>query len=130
MKLSVAPVFPLWLIVVLVVLAVGLRVAAVVMSRRRRGRLPEGGTWLRLGMVVLAILCLGVAATRTGDESEAERPPRLTATAEESNINVFLVIDRSIGMTAADFDGEEERLTAARTDLEVIVRKYQKSRAR
>ena len=128
MKLSVAPVFPIWLIVVLVVLAIGLRVAAVVMARRRRGRLPEGRTWLRLGMGVLAILCLGMAATRVGDESAAERPPRMTATAEETNLNVFVVIDRSIGMTADDFDGEEERLTAARTDLEVILRKYQKSR--
>ena len=79
-------------------------------------------------MGVLAILCLGMAATRVGDESAAERPPRVTATAEETNLNVFVVIDRSIGMTADDFDGEEERLTAARTDLEVILRKYQKSR--
>ena len=41
---------------------------------------------------------------------------------------MFLVIDRSIGMTAEDFDGSEERLTAARSDLEVVLRKYQKSR--
>jgi hypothetical protein len=128
-KLSVAPVFPLWLIVSLVLVAIALRVAAVIMARRRRGRLPDGRTWLRLGMGVLAILCLGLAATRVGDESRAERPPRLTATAEESNVNVFLVIDRSIGMTAQDFNGgAEERLTAARKDLQVVLRKYEKAR--
>jgi von Willebrand factor type A domain len=128
MKLSIAPVFPVWLIVILVVIAIGLRVAMLFTSLRRRGRQPDGRMWLRFGAGVLAILCLGLAATRIGDESRAEQPPRLTTTAEEDNINVFFVIDRSMGMTARDFEGNEERLTGAQQDLQVMLRKYQNSR--
>jgi hypothetical protein len=127
-KLSVAPVFPIWLIVVLVVIAIALRVWAFVASSRRRARTLDRWTWLRFGMAVAAILCLGVAATRVGDESEAERPPRLTTTAEETNVNVFLVIDRSLNMTARDFDGEEERLLGVKKDAEVVLAKYPKAR--
>ncbi|WP_099025111.1 vWA domain-containing protein [Mycolicibacterium palauense] len=128
MKLSVAPVFPIWLIVVLVVVAMALRVAAVVAARRRHGRLPERRAWLRLAAGLAAIACLGVAATRVGDESRAERPPRLTATAEESNLNVFLVVDRSMGMTAQDFDGNQERMAGAIQDMETVLGKYPKAR--
>ena len=128
MKLSVAPVFPLWLIVVLVLLAMGLRVAGVVAVRRRRGRLPEGRTWLRLGMGLVAILCLGVAATRVGDESQAKQPPRLTTMAAESNVNVFLVVDRSLAMDAYDFDGDEKRILGAKQDFQAVLNKYPTAR--
>lgn len=133
-KLSIAPVIPLWLIVVLMVIAVGFRCASLVSTYRRRGGGPDRWTWIRFGAATLAILFLGLAATRVGDESRAENPPRLTATAAEDNINVFLVIDRSLGMTASDFDEQdertlgEERLDGARNDLQVILRKYQGAR--
>ncbi|OMC47299.1 hypothetical protein A5742_24040 [Mycolicibacterium fortuitum] len=136
MNLSVAPVFPIWLIVVLALVAISLRVAATVASSRRQGRMPQRRTWLRLGMSVLAIVCLGLAATRLGDESRAEQPPRLTTTAEESNINVFLVIDRSAGMTAdgfgstrsTDYRDLESRLKGAVTDAQVVLTKYPDAR--
>lgn len=127
MKLSVAPVFPIWLIIVIAVLAVLLRVVAVFVARRR-GRSMNRRAWLRFAAAVGAILCLSVAATRVGDESRAENPPRLTATAEESNINVFFVVDRSVGMTAADFDGDQERLYGALTDMMATIRKYPQAR--
>ncbi|OMC04446.1 hypothetical protein A5733_21535 [Mycobacterium sp. NS-7484] len=136
MKLSVAPVFPIWLIVLLVLVAVGLRVTAAIVTARRRGRMPVGREWLRLTMAVVAILSLGLAATRLGDESDAERPPRLTATAEESNINVFLVIDRSAGMNANGFGrsagtaygDSETRLEGAMRDAQVVLTKYPDAR--
>ncbi|OMC31271.1 hypothetical protein A5740_15730 [Mycobacterium sp. GA-1841] len=136
MKLSVAPVFPIWLIVLLVLVAIGLRVTAAIVAARRRGRMPVGREWLRLALTVVAILSLGLAATRLGDESDAERPPRLTATAEESNINVFLVIDRSAGMDASGFGrsggtrygDSETRLEGAMKDAQVILTKYPDAR--
>jgi Kef-type K+ transport system membrane component KefB len=135
-KLSVAPVFPIWLIVVFVLVAVGLRIAAAIISARRRGRMPDGREWLRIGMALVAIVCLGLAATRLGDESDAERPPRLTTTAEESNINVFLVIDRSAGMNASGFGrsagtsygDSETRLEGAVKDAQVVLTKYPDAR--
>lgn len=136
MKLSVAPVFPIWLIVVLALLAIGLRVGATIAASRRQGRMPERRAWLRLGMAVLAIVGLGLAATRLGDESRAERPPRLTSTAEESNINVFLVIDRSAGMSAdgfgssgsTDYRDLESRMKGAINDAQVVLTKYPDAR--
>lgn len=127
MKLSFAPVFPIWLIIAISALAVVLRVAAVVLAWRR-GRRPNRRYWLRFSASVVAILCLALAATRLGDESRAQNPPRLTATAEESNINVFFVVDRSVGMTAADFDGDRERLAGALTDMLATLGKYPQAR--
>lgn len=127
MKLSVAPVFPIWLIVVLAVIAMGLRLVAV-LAARRRGRKLDRRALLRLTAAVAAILCLAVAATRVGDESRAERPPRLTTTAEESNVNVFFVVDRSVGMTAEDFGDEQERLIGALNDMMTTIAKYPQAR--
>lgn len=136
MKLSVAPVFPIWLIVVLVLAAVVLRIVATITAARRRGRMPVGREWLRVTMALVAILSLGLAATRLGDESEAEQPPRLSTTAEESNINVFLVIDRSAGMMASgfgsasrtDYRDRETRLKGAVRDAQVVLTKYPDAR--
>ncbi|WP_163796419.1 vWA domain-containing protein [Mycolicibacterium sediminis] len=121
MNVTLAPVFPIWLIVVLVVIAILLRVGALVAVSRRRGRRPDRRTWFRFAMAVLAVLCLGTAATRPGDESDAERPPRLADLAEEANMNVFLVVDRSLALDAKDFDGSKTRLEGVRADLQTIL---------
>jgi hypothetical protein len=134
MKLSVAPVFPIWLIVVLALVAIGLRIVATIAAARRQGQMPQRRAWLHLGLAVVAIGCLGLAASRLGDESHAERPPRLTTTAEESNINVFLVIDRSLGMMAdgfgssTDLDAKQTRLEGAITDAQAVLSKYPDAR--
>ncbi|MGE2737942.1 vWA domain-containing protein [Mycolicibacterium vaccae] len=128
MNLSVAPVFPVWLIIVLAVVAVALRIAAFLAARRRHTRPQVGRSLLRLGVGVLAILCLGTAALRIGDESRTQRPPRLTAEAEETNVNVFLLIDRSLGMTTPDFGAGEERMAAALRDVGTVLGTYPDAR--
>ncbi|BBX16761.1 hypothetical protein CRI77_02775 [Mycolicibacterium duvalii] len=128
MKLSVAPVFPVWLIIVLAAVAVALRIAAFLAVRRRHARRPPGRTLLRLGTGILAVLCLAAAALRIGDESRVPRPPRLTAAAEETNINVFLLIDRSVGMTTPDFGGDQERMAGVRQDLQTVLTTYPDAR--
>jgi Ca-activated chloride channel homolog len=127
-NLSIAPVFPLWLIIGLALCAMGVQVAAVIASSRRRGRAPGKRTWLRLAIGLLAVLCLGLAATRIGDESRAIRPPRQLGNAEESNINVFFVVDRSLGMTAQDFAPGQPRMTAAIDDMQLVMTKYPTAR--
>lgn len=128
MNLSVAPVLPIWLIVVIVLIAIILRIAALFLNARRRGRLPDRRAWQRLGMALVAVLCLGLAAVRIGDESEAERPPRPSNIAEETNVNVFLVVDRSLALDTPDFDGTKERLEGVKADLQAVVRKYPTAR--
>lgn len=127
MKLSVAPVFPIWAIVMLVVAGIALRVAVVFAARRRGLRLSRA-VWLRAGAAVLGMLCLGLAATRIGDESEVVNPPRLTSTAEESNINVFFVVDRSVNLSARDFDGTHSRLVGIVKDMTVVAGHYPEAR--
>lgn len=128
MNLSIAPVFPLWVIIALSLCAMGLQVAAMIIASRRRGRAPGKRTWLRLAIGLLAVLFLGVAATRVGDESHAIRPPRPTDNAQESNINVFLVVDRSLGMTARDFAAGRTRMAAAVEDMQLVMTKYPTAR--
>lgn len=133
MTLSTAPVMPLWLIAALVLIAVLLRTAAFVASRGRNSSHGRG-PWLRFGAGILAVLCLGIAATRIGDESQAQQPPRPTGTADEMNINVFMVVDRSYSMGVFDTDTDLEfqdrvtRIVAVTRDIDVIVRKYPTAR--
>ncbi|TMS50862.1 VWA domain-containing protein [Mycobacterium sp. DBP42] len=134
MKLSVAPAFPIWLIVALALVAIVLRIMATVASARRDHGMPSRTAWLQLSAAVMAIVCVAVAATRIGDESKAEPPPRLTTTAEESNTNVFLVLDRSLGMGANDFGSstamgaKQTRLKGASTDAQAVLSKYPDAR--
>lgn len=128
MNLSVVPVFPLWLITGVALTAVGLRVGTFIVAGRRRGPRSDPRRWARLALSIAAILCLGLAATRLGDESHTQQPPPSTAIAEEAKLNVFLVVDRSMGMLAEDFDGQFARMDAVLNDLQAVIAKYPDAR--
>ena len=55
--MNTVPVFPIWLITALVVLAVIVRVTLLLVISRRRGRPPTGRDWARLGTATLALVC-------------------------------------------------------------------------
>lgn len=125
--MTVAPAFPIWIIATIVVATLGLRAVRFILSSRRNR--PTRAAALRFGAGTLAILCLGLAALRIGDESRAEQPSLQTTTADESNINVFFVVDRSTGMLTKDFDGgQTDRLTGAVGDMLTITRRYPHAR--
>jgi hypothetical protein len=124
MRLSVAPVLPVWLIVGLVICVGAIRVTAFIATRHRHAETIGRKAWIRLGLGLAAILCLGIAALRPGDEYQAERPPRPIGNAEQANANVFLVIDRSMQMLANDFVGEQSRMAAVTADLDFVIRTY------
>ncbi|OHU46055.1 hypothetical protein BKG82_28010 [Mycobacteroides chelonae] len=125
--MNTIPVFPIWLIAVLVVLAVIIRATLLLVISRRRGRTPTGRDWARLGTATLALVCLAVAATRPGEDTFDKPRPQPARVTQESSTNVFFVVDRSANMLAGDFDGQYRNVGAV-ADMNAIIQKYPKAR--
>lgn len=125
--MNIVPVFPIWLIAVLVALAVIVRVTLLLVISRRRGRRPTGRDWARLGTATLALACLAVASMRPGEDTFEKPRPQPGRVTQESSTNVFFVVDRSANMLAGDFDGQYRNVGAV-ADMSAIIQKYPKAR--
>lgn len=88
---------------------------------RRRGRAV-----LRWSGVALAVLLLIAAATRPGLRDD-ERRGR-TTTAAGDNLNVFLIVDRSVDSAVADYGPGEPRIAGMRDDIAASIKQYPAAR--
>jgi hypothetical protein len=119
------PVLP-WAI--LAVVAGALALARVVALRqvlwsagRRRVRAV-----LRWSGVTLVVLLLIAAATRPALRDNETR--RGTTAAAGENLNVFLVVDRSVGSSVADYGTGESRIAGMRDDIAALLGQYPAAR--
>ncbi|KAA0111948.1 VWA domain-containing protein [Mycolicibacterium sp. P1-5] len=126
--MSVHPVLPLALLLVLAAVIVGVR--AVTLS----AVLAHTGDSRRIALfrwstTTLAMVLLVVAAARPGIESPAQPQPDRDAAAvsQGANTNVFFVVDRSVDSRVSDYGGAT-RMSGIRTDMTAIVDTYPKAR--
>ncbi|MDO5495012.1 MAG: VWA domain-containing protein [bacterium] len=104
-----------WLLAV-----VGLPLLAVCIHALVRSRRDDDGTqvawWRRLAMVV-AVLLIGATPAIPGEADEVT-----------SNLEVYIVVDRTGSMAAEDFDGSQPRLEGVRHDLRELIAAFPGSR--
>ncbi len=98
---------PFWPGLVVAVAALGWLVVAVVRGRRDRT------AWRRLAAVALVAVMTLRPAIGTA-----------RANAQNSDLDVLLLVDRTLSMAAEDYDGAQTRLTGARADVELLVERY------
>ena len=126
--MSVQPVLPLALLLVLAAVVVGARAITLsaVLARPRDSRRRA---LLRWGAMTVAMLLLVVAAARPGLESPAQpRPDRdAAAVSQGADTNVFFVVDRSVDSRVADYGGQT-RMSGIRADMASIIQTYPKAR--
>jgi len=98
--------WPAWLVITLVVLAAGALVWVALKSRL-------GGRWIELARRGAIVALAGVIVLN----------PQSTAgvKADSQNLDVFLVIDNSISMTAEDYNGDSPRLAGVNQDIEDLL---------
>lgn len=118
------PVLP-WAIFAVVigalVLARGVALRQVLWTAgRRRARAV-----LRWGGVTAAVLLLLAAATRPALDHGGTRRG---ATAAGENLNVFLVVDRSVDSGVADYGTGESRIAGMRNDIKALIEQYPAAR--
>ncbi|CAN5302596.1 hypothetical protein BH11ACT7_BH11ACT7_40890 [soil metagenome] len=106
--MTFAPVGSWTVLLTLGVVLVILRLFALFRQRRR--------AWLRWAGLTLAVLLVWGAATRPGLDTGREVP--ITAASESSQLNVFLVVDRSVDSPVADM----------RADLAALIDEYPDAR--
>jgi hypothetical protein len=119
------PVLP-WAILAVVVgaLAVARLVAlrlVLLSAGRRRARAV-----LRWSGVTLAVLLLIAAATRPGLRDDETRSGTTAAAGE--NLNVFLIVDRSVDSGVKDYGIGEPRIAGIRDDIAALVEQYPAAR--
>jgi hypothetical protein len=126
--MSVHPVLPLALLLVLAAVIVGARAVTLsaVLARTGDGRRTA---MLRWSATTLAMALLVVAAARPGIESPAQPQPDrdVAAVSQGANTNVFFVVDRSVDSRVSDYGGAS-RMSGIRADMTAIVDTYPKAR--
>jgi hypothetical protein len=115
------PILP-WAILAVVIGAlavarlVALRQVLLASSGRRRGRAA-----LRWCGVTFAVLLLIAATTRPGFRNdENDRGTR----AAGANLNVFLIVDRSVDSGVEDYGTGESRIAGMRDDIAALIKQY------
>jgi hypothetical protein len=93
----------------------------LVSAGRRRDRAV-----LRWSGVTLAVLLLIAATTRPGLRDDETRG-RTTAAAGE-NLNVFLIVDRSVAASVKDYGTGEARIAGMRDDIAALIKQYPAAR--
>jgi hypothetical protein len=81
---------------------------------------------LRWSGVTLAVLLLIAAATRPGLRDDETR--RGTTAAAGENLNVFLVVDRSVDSGVKDYGTGEPRIAGMRDDIAALTEQYPAAR--
>lgn len=122
------PVLP-WAI--LAVVAGALALARLVALRQvliAAGGLPgrRSRAVLRWTGVTLAVLLLIAATTRPGFRDDENRKGPTTAAGE--NLNVFLIVDRSVDSGAEDYGTGVARITGMREDIAALIKQYPAAR--
>lgn len=104
-----------WLLAVVAVILVGVCVLALLRARR-----DDDGTqvswWRRLAMVV-TVLLIGATPAVPGEADEVV-----------SNVELYIVVDRTGSMAAEDYDGGTPRLDGVRHDLVALTEAFPGSR--
>lgn len=125
------PVLPVWLLVLIALLLIGVRMTALYRVLVRTGPGRYRPVVLRWSGLTLAVLLLVVAAARpgleAGDAQKNTRPPRSPGSSTE-NINVFFVVDRSVDTRVEDFAEHTSRMAGIRDDITALIDQYPRAR--
>ena len=125
--MSLHPVLPMALLLVLAAVIVGARAVTLSALLANDGhRRPALWRW---AATTSALLLLVIAAARPGIDSSARAQPDRDATAvsQGADVNVFFVVDRSVDSRVTDYGGAT-RMSGIRDDMAAIVDTYPKAR--
>ena len=125
--MSLHPVLPIALLLVLAAVIVGAR-AVTLSALLTNGGHRRAALW-RWAATTSALLLLVVAAARPGIDSPAAAQPDSDATAvsQGAGVNVFFVVDRSVDSRVTDYGGAT-RMSGIRDDMSAIVDTYPRAR--
>jgi len=126
--MSFDPILPVWALITVAVVLVGVRMVALYRVLVRTGPGRYRPVVLRWAGLTLAVLLLMVAAARPGltpDEGPAAPP---AAGSTSANLNVFFVVDRSVDERVEDFDDKTSRMAGIRDDMAALAAQYPRAR--
>jgi Ca-activated chloride channel family protein len=125
------PVLPVWLLVTIALVLIGVRMTALYRVLVRTGPGRYRPVVLRWSGLTLAVLMLVVAAARpgleSGDARKGTRPPTAPA-ASTANLNVFFVVDRSVDSRVEDYAEHTSRMAGIRDDVAALIDQYPRAR--
>ncbi|MCG5433995.1 VWA domain-containing protein [Mycobacterium sp. MYCO198283] len=117
--MTFAPVIPPIVLLMIGAALLLLRLLSLMRARRR-----TRATLLRWAALTAALLLLVLAAARP---VLGAAPQQAAGGGETSDVNVFLVVDRSVDTTVPDVDGAP-RFDAIRADVAALVQRYPRAR--
>ncbi len=125
------PVLPVWLLVVIALVLIGVRMTALYRVLVRTGPGRYRPVVLRWSGLTLAVLMLVVAAARpqlgSADPHPGNSPPTSPG-ASTANLNVFFVIDRSVDTRVEDFADHTSRMAGIRDDTVALIDQFPRAR--
>ena len=120
------PVLP-WAILAVVISALAVaRLVALRLVLMSAGPGRRSRAVLRWSGVTLAVLLLIAAATRPGLRNDETR--RGTTAAAGENLNVFLIVDRSVDSGVEDYGTGQPRIAGMRDDIAALIEQYPAAR--
>ncbi|GFG64105.1 hypothetical protein MKUB_15950 [Mycobacterium kubicae] len=124
------PVLPALWIVILSAVLVLIRIAALYRLLLRAGAGRIGPVLLRWSGMTLAVILLVIAACRPGFDSDPAggSPDSGPTDQAAANLNVFLVVDRSVNSRVEDFGDGKSRMAGMRADLGALIDHYPRAR--
>jgi Ca-activated chloride channel homolog len=124
------PVLPVWLLITIGVVLIGIRMVALYRVLVRTGPGRYRTVVLRWSGLTLAVLMLVVAAARPGlqaADAHSAQPPS-SASASTANLNVIFVVDRSVDSRVEDFADHTSRMAGIRDDVLALIDQYPRAR--